>query len=204
MYHPRVSNESGHPPKQLVLAPQLQLAIELLATPSSHIPALIATLSGHQIARDGDPDPLDEPTDEEQQLQAETGVRPWGFTRDVPADFAVQNADVWIYRDPPIARANREALPRIVATDRDGAWLARALRQRARHYERFCEAILEQRPALATSAQIEPLAVRELAEATGLHESTLGRIARGCRVQNRAGVFGFTIDGASGSVQLRG
>lgn len=182
------------------MTPQLQLAIELLATPSSDIPALIAKLSGHQPARDGDPDPLDEPSDEEKALQAETGVRPWAFARDVPTEFAVQNVDVWIYRDPPIARANREALPRFMATDPDGAWLARALRQRARHYERFCEAILEQRPALATGARIEPLAVRELAGATGLHESTLGRIARGCRIQNRAGVFGFAFE--RGSVQL--
>jgi len=176
--------------QQLVMTPQLQLAIKLLATPSQELAALIAPTPGIEPAEPGDPDPLQTPNDEELELQTETGVTPWSFLIERPAELAPAEADVWIFGNPPVARANRAVLPRLRGTGRDAAWLLRALRQRSKTYERVVEALLEARPQLAVAAgPIEPVPLRHVAETIGMHESTIMRVCSACRIQNLHGVW---------------
>ena len=40
-----------------------------------------------------------------------------------------------------------------------------------------------------SSADVKPVAIRAIAEAVGMHESTITRVAAGCRIQNLHGVF---------------
>ena len=74
---------------------------------------------------------------------------------------------------------------------RDASWLLRALRQRARTYEKVVGAIAELRPRLAIADKIDAVPVREIAEKIGMHESTITRVASAVRWQNRLGVFGL-------------
>jgi hypothetical protein len=178
--------------QQLVMTPQLQMAIRLLATPSSELAALIAPTPGVEPAEPGDPDPLQMPNDEELELQTETGVTPWSFLLERPAALPEADADVWIFGNPPVARANRAVLPRLRGTGRDAAWLFRALRQRSKTYERVVEALLEARPQLAIAGTIAPVPIRQMAAKIGMHESTITRVCSACRVQNLHGVWSLT------------
>ena len=179
--------------QQLVMTPQLQMAIRLLVTPSSELTALVAPTPGVEPAELGDPDPLLTPNEEEAELQTETGVTPWNFLLERPAELPEADADVWIFGNPPVARANRAVLPRLRGTGRDAAWLFRSLRQRSKMYERVVEALLEVRPQLAVAAgTIEPVSLRRISDQLGVHESTVKRICSACRVQNLHGVWSLT------------
>ncbi len=165
--------------KQLVMTPQLQLAIRMLSTPSGELAALIAPTPGVALEA-SDPDPLLVPHEVED-------APPWQFA-DVPVEIT---ADVWLDGNPPQARANRRALPdlRIVEATRDTQWLVRALVQRARTFERVVDALARLRPRLALDGKIQPVPTREIAEAIGMHASTIERVAQVCTVQNRQRVL---------------
>jgi DNA-directed RNA polymerase specialized sigma54-like protein len=180
--------------QQLVMTPQLQLALKLLTTPSTELPALIASHALEPLP-DGEPDPLGAISDEEREHAEELGIEPWSF-RDTPD--VVREADVGVFGNPPEVRANRAASPRvrIVATAdkdrlRDAAWLLRALRQRAKAYEKVIAVIAELRPQIATTTAFPPVPVREVAERLGMHESTISRVVTAVRYQTIHGVHGL-------------
>ncbi len=197
-------------PLQLVMTPQLQTAIRLLATPARALPALIAEWQASHpgsIAEleVGEPDPYDE---RERELAAEEQVEPFFYHDDEP--FPQLGADVWVFGNPPEARANGRGLPRLKAVFDDAAltrsaadvrqasWLVRGLRQRARTYEHVVAAVLRVRPQLATApdpAEVEPVTVELVAEAVGMHESTIRRVAAACRFQTLHGVMRFVAQG---------
>jgi len=177
--------------QQLAMTPQLQMAIRLLSTPSGDLHVMLDDLHGLEPAT-GHVDPLLQASDEERAVAAEEGTPVWAFELPRPPGFTA-GADVWIHGDPPIARACREALPHMRLAEhaspedaREAGWFIRALRQRAKTYERLVGALLAKRPNLATIDKPEefiPVPVRELADATGLHESTITRAAAGCRIE---------------------
>jgi DNA-directed RNA polymerase specialized sigma54-like protein len=71
-----------------------------------------------------------------------------------------------------------------------------ALRQRAKTFEKVIGVLAEQRPRIAVAmkaADVKPMPVRAIAKAVGFHESTIQRVAAGCRVQNLHRVFGLAI-----------
>ncbi|MEO1089996.1 MAG: RNA polymerase factor sigma-54 [Pseudomonadota bacterium] len=72
-------------------------------------------------------------------------------------------------------------------------WLVKALDQRARTVLRVAEFIVEQQSGfLQGGAQhLRPLVLRQVAEATGLHESTVSRATAGKLVATPQGVFPF-------------
>jgi hypothetical protein len=169
---------------QLVMTPQLQMAIRLLSTPSADVAALIASTPGLAL-EPSSPDPL-------RQLftrDEDDDGPPWEF-RELPSDVT---ADVWLDGNPPRALANRRALPDIRVTEptRDAQWVVRALVQRARTFERVVGALAQLRPQLAiamSADEITPVKPRDIAEAIGLHESTVARVAQACTLQTRRGI----------------
>ncbi len=190
--------------KQLVMTPQLQMAIRLLGTPTAQLGALLdefhARCPGVLVqALPGDPDLLDEPSAEDREASEESGVPWWTFA---PPVVEYAEGDVLVFGNPPAAYANRRVLPylalapdaRTLPADhlREAQWLLRSLRQRARTYEKVVAAIAALQPAIgiATSAkEMKPVPLRSIAEAVGMHESTISRVAAGCRIQNLHGVF---------------
>lgn len=198
-----------HLSPQLVMTPQLQMAIRLLATPTSALPAMIADWQeAHPGAvaalEPGEVDPYDE---RERELAAEDGIEPFFYFDEEP--LPQRGADVWVFGDPPRARVNGRVQPRLKAVFDDAAmsrsaadvrqasWLVRGLRQRARTYEQVVAAVLSIRPALATAAdpaEVEPVSLRFVAEAVALHESTIRRVAAACRFQTPHGVARFTAE----------
>jgi DNA-directed RNA polymerase specialized sigma54-like protein len=196
--------------QQLSMTPQLQLAIRLLATPSRALPAMIAEWqSTHPGAitelGPGEVDPYDE---RERELAAEDGFESFFYYQEEP--FPQLGADVWVFGDPPQARANGRALPRLKAVFDDAAmtrsavdvrqasWLVRGLRQRARTYEKIVAAVLGVRPQLATApdpSEVEPVTVNLIAETVQMHESTVRRVAAVCRYQTMHGLMRFASDG---------
>jgi RNA polymerase sigma-54 factor len=173
--------------KQLVMTPQLQLAIRLLSAASKKLDTIAAGVKG-VVASDGGDDPLLVPLEIDDQP-------PWSFG-EVPAHVT---GDVWVDGNPPAAYANRRALPQLrlapgcsADDEREARWFLRALAQRARTYERIVGELARVRPSLAiaiAAPDVEPVPVRQLAEAIGLHESTIERAAAGCRIENRHRVF---------------
>jgi sigma-54-like protein len=105
VYHRKhVTDDVKHQIKlsqQLVMTPQLQMAIQMLSTPSAELGTLIASVKGLAQGSDGD-DPL---------LVADDD-NPLTFV-DRPGNLAIADADVWIAGNPPIARAIRGALPAV-------------------------------------------------------------------------------------------
>jgi DNA-directed RNA polymerase specialized sigma54-like protein len=196
--------------QQLAMTPQLQLAVRLLSTPTRALPAMIAEWQqNHPGAvaelEAGEPDPYD---DRERELAAENGFEPFFYFDQEP--FPQLGADVWVFGNPPRARANGRGLPRLKAVFDDAAmtrsavdvrqasWLVRGLRQRARTYESIVEAVIKVRPQLATApdpALIEPVTVRLLSETLEMHESTVRRAAGVCRFQTVHGVVRFSSEG---------
>jgi DNA-directed RNA polymerase specialized sigma54-like protein len=197
-------------PDELVMTPQLQLAIRLLGTATRELPALIADWQqAHPGAVEalapGEADPYDE---RELEVAAEEEVAPWFYFEEEP--FPPLGADVWVFGNPPEVRANGRGLPRIravfddvsmtrsAADVRQASWLVRGLRQRARTYEQVVAAVIGLRPELATApdpSQIEPVSSDAVADAVGMHESTIRRIVMACRFQTVHGVMRFSGDG---------
>jgi Sigma-54, DNA binding domain/Sigma-54 factor, Activator interacting domain (AID) len=184
---------------QLVMTPQLQMAIKLLATPTGQLPALVdewrAQHPGCTVALPlGAPDPADE----RELAEADAYDQPEFWLHDdspLPPD---PRADVWIFGNPPEVRANGRAFPRLmpygeVEIEREAArWFIRALRNRAKAYETVMRGIVTLRPELAVARDGKKLAlvpVRGIAEAIQMHESTVKRVTSACQFQNVHGVF---------------
>jgi DNA-directed RNA polymerase specialized sigma54-like protein len=196
--------------QQLVMTPQLQMAIRLLATPTRALPAMIAEWkSNHPGAitelKPGEIDPYD---DRERELAAEEGFEPFFYFDEEP--LPQLGADVWVFGNPPRARANGRALPRLKAVFDDAAmtrsavdvrqasWLVRGLRQRARTYEKIVATVIGIRPQLAIAPDpsvVEPITVDIVAETVAMHESTIRRVAAVCRFQTLHGVMRFASEG---------
>ena len=199
------------PFQEPVMTPQLQLAIRLLATPLGELPALLADWEARHpgavtALAPGEVDPYDE---RERELAAEEPeAQPFFYYAEEP--FPQLGADVWVFGNPPRARANGRALPRLkavfdeaalsrsAADARAASWLIRALRQRARTYEQIVAAVLGIRPRLAVApdpSQVEPVTFGVVAEIVGMHESTIRHVAAACRFQTLHGVMRFTGTG---------
>ena len=164
--------------EQLVMTPQLQLALRLLETPTDKLDAIIARMREGLV--DGDPDPSDDDT--------------WTYLDDPP--FSPPIGDVFVFGNPPQARANGCAFPRYRGTTEESRWLVRALRQRAKSYEKVVGAIVGLRPQISIAMageKSEPVTARALAKQIDIHESTIGRVIRACRWQNVHGTFGFAM-----------
>ncbi len=178
--------------KMLVMTPQLQLAIKLLSTPSAELPALVDEWrASHPGCAEelppGAPDPA-----EEREREDAPDEPPFQLLDAAPLPTVV--ADVWIFGDGPEVRANGRAFPRLVAIgdSTEARWFVRALRQRARTYEKVVRALVTLRPEVVEGKLAKKIALRALAEAVGMHESTISRVAVACTFQTPHGVFGFT------------
>lgn len=191
--------------QQLVMTPQLQMAIRMLSMTQVELfamvddwrakhPGAIADLAP------GDPEPV---SAEEQDAFDEQGIPIWTFLAEPPLPDASPRPDVWVFGNPPQARANAAASPRIkavfddatmsrsAADVREASWVARAVRQRAKTMEKVVGAVLQLRPQMAIALEpdkLEAVAVRDVAEAIGLHESTVLRVTPVCRYQTIHGV----------------
>jgi len=178
---------------QLVMTAQLQLAIRMLQMKSSEFP--IAQWREEYPAlvelAPGAPDPIGE---EERAMAEEDGQAVWEALEESPVPAILEIPDVFVFGNPPQARANRHAWPRWTTSDehgpdkqREALWIVRALRQRARTFEKIVQVIADQRPLVAVTLdpdKIEPVPIRGIAETVGMHESTIDRVAQGCRFQN--------------------
>lgn len=181
---------------QLVMTPQLQLAIKLLSTRDFPIAEWKQQFPGLAELPAGERDPLDV---EEEAADRDPALVAWFPATESPLPALAEPADVWLHGNPPQARANRHAYPRLGATTPEARWLLRALRQRARTYERVVQAIADLRPQLAVTLdpeQVEPVAIDTLATAIGLHASTIERVAQACRFQNLHHVVGLVRRGS--------
>jgi hypothetical protein len=181
----------------LVMTAQLQLAIKLLSMSSKALPveAWKTEIPGLDELPSGARDPLDV---EEEANEPDPGFPPWFPATESPLPALAELPDVWVFGNPPQARANRHAYPRLRATTKDALWLLRALRQRARTYERIVQAVVDARPALGVTldpAAIQPVSLRSIAEAVAMHESTVERVAQGLRFQNLHLLLGLTKQG---------
>ncbi|MBA3818179.1 MAG: hypothetical protein H0X17_04760 [Deltaproteobacteria bacterium] len=188
---------------------QQQMALELLSTRTTE---LLLVIDSWCETHPNCVEPLaveEADPDDSNELERSAGdSRPFFFLDETP--MPPLGADVWIFGDPPQVRANGRAFPRlkVVTSDADAAhaarWLVRVLRRRARTYEALVRAAFERRPQLATvedPATVEPVPIRELAEAAQLTEDAVSRIAAACRFQNVHGLM--TFNEVSGSLQFR-
>ncbi len=186
-----------------------QLVGELLATPTSDLLSLIDTWCADHpgcVSPLGarDLDPLDR---EELEAAARESRPAFMFVDEEP--LPPPHADIWVYGDPVVVRANPRSVPRLrVLTDdpdapavfpdgsrerlartdqlRAASWLVRGLRDRARTYEAVVRAIVELRPEIAKVH--EPKAVpavdlAALAERCALDIETVRRSVSGMRFQ---------------------
>ena len=190
---------------RLVMTPQLQMAIRMLSMTQEELFAMVADWrEAHPGAivdmEPGDPEPVGA---EEQDDHDEYGTPIWTFLAEAPLPAATPRPDVWVFGNPPPARANPSAAPLIkavfddammsksAADVREASWLARSVRQRARTIEKVVVALVELRPQLAIALEpdkLEPVALQAIADSIGFHESTVKRVAPVIRYQTIHGV----------------
>ncbi len=204
--------------QQLVMTPQLQMAIRMLSMTQAELfamvddwrakhPGAIADLAP------GEPDPAEEDPETAEAL----GMPVFTFLAEPPLPAIEPRPDVWVFGNPPQARANPAAVPRIkavfddvtlsrsAADVREASWLARAVRQRARTIERLVATLVSLQPQIAIATepdQLAPANVREVAEAMGLHESTVKRVAPVTSYQTIHGVVQLVL--AKSTITHRG
>ena len=194
----------------LVMTPQLQMAIRMLSMTQDELFAMVDDWREQHPGAitelaPGDPEPI---TEEEQDAADEQGIAPWAFLDEPPLPAAAPRPDVWVFGNPPQARANPSAVPRIkavfddatisrsAADVREASWLARAVRQRARTMEKVVAALVQLRPQMAISLEpdkLEPVDVKAVADAVGMHESTIERVTPVCRYQTIHGVVQLVV-----------
>ena len=190
---------------KLVMTPQLQMAIRMLSMTQDQLFAMVADWrDAHPGAiadmEPGDPEPANA---EELEDHEEYGTPIWTFLAEAPLPATRPRADVWVFGNPPQARANPSATPRIkavmddammsksAADVREASWLARSVRQRARTVEKVVAALLEKLPQMAIALEpdkLSPISVRAVADSIGFHESTITRVAPVIRYQTIHGV----------------
>ena len=177
----------------LLMTPQLQQAIKLLTMPFPEVRALLeseAARLGLRRLTDEEVDPLDE-----QELAAaeEEERAPFTFAR--VARGAVE-ADVWLRGETLVSNGS---LPRFVTPpggpDKEATWLMRAIRQRAKTFERVAAAIVGANGAYFAVTQNTPtrLSRRALAQDLGIHSSTLDRIAHTGMLESARGLSRFEV-----------
>jgi DNA-directed RNA polymerase specialized sigma54-like protein len=177
--------------QMLVMTPQLQMAIKLLSTPSPELPALVdewrVRNPGCAEEPPGAPDPA-----EEREREDAPDEPPFQLLDESPLPAAI--ADVWVFGDAPEVRANGRAFPRLVAIgdSAEARWFVKALRRRAQTYEKVVRAVVTLRPEAVDGKLAKKIALRELAAAVEMHESTISRVVLACIFQTPHGVFGFT------------
>jgi hypothetical protein len=198
--------------QQLVMTPQLQLAIRLLGTPTRELGAVLESwLAEHPGAVEELPIGALDPGDEAERAGvADIDVEPWFYPADGDEPLSSEGTDVWIWGNPPRARSTPRGAPRwvIVATEPDAkraaAWLVRALRMRAKTYERVVGDVLVQRPNLATALDptfLPAVKIRDIAERIGMHESTITRVAGAVQFRTLHGLWAFEV--AKGKLSVR-
>jgi DNA-directed RNA polymerase specialized sigma54-like protein len=191
--------------QHLVMTPQLQMAIRMLSMTQDELFAMVDDWrAAHPGAisnlEPGDPEPVGQ---EEQDDHDERGIPIWTFLAEPPLPEAKPRPDVWVFGNPPQARANPAATPRIkavfddvamsrsAADIREASWIARSVRMRARSMEKLVAALVQLQPQLAIAIEPDKLAalsIRDIAEAMGMHESTITRLCTSCRYQTIHGV----------------
>lgn len=198
--------------QQLVMTPQLQMAIKLLGTPSRDLGALLETFHAEHPGAVaelplGAPDPGDEA---ERAAVADSDIEAWFYPVDEDEPLSPIDTDVWIFGNPPRARSTPRGSPRliVVATEpdakRSAAWLVRSLRMRAKTYERVVGETLALRPNLATALDptfLPAIKIREIAERIGMHESTITRVAGAVQFRTLHGLWAYEV--AKGKLSVR-
>lgn len=198
--------------QQLVMTPQLQLAIKLLGTPSKNLGTLLETWHAeHPNAVEDLPIGALDPADEaERESVVETEMEPWFYPPDGEEPLSPVETDVWIYGNPPRARSTPRGSPRlvVVATEpeakRSAAWLVRGLRMRAKTYERVVGETLALAPSLAIALDptlLPGIKIREVAERMGMHESTITRVAGAVQFRTLHGLWAYEV--AKGKLSVR-
>ncbi|HEX6143237.1 MAG TPA: RNA polymerase sigma-54 factor, partial [Geminicoccaceae bacterium] len=94
-----------------------------------------------------------------------------------------------------VAKASRDERARSFASERfqTANWLVKALDQRARTVLRVAEAVVARQQGFLVhgARHLRPLVLRDIAEATGLHESTISRATADKYVATPRGTFPF-------------
>ena len=204
-----MANDIDKLSKQLQMTPQLQMAIRMLSMTQDELFRMVddwkeAHPGAIKDLAPGDPEPISE---EEQDL-VDQGLPVWGFLADAPLPPASPRPDVWVFGNPPDVRANPAATPRVIAVFddntisrsaadvREASWLARALRQRAKTMEQVVATIVKLQPQAAIALEpdkLPPIAMGDIADAMGFHESTVGRVAPVTRYQTIHGVVQLAV-----------
>ncbi len=198
-----------------------QLVGELLATPTADLlslidnwcaehPGCVSPLGAREI------DPLDH---EETELAARENRPAFMFIDEEP--LPPPHADIWVYGDPVVVRANARAVPRLrVLTDdpdsppvfpdgsrerlgrndqlRAATWLVRGLRERARTYETLVRALVELRPAIVATEDpevVEPVELSRLASRSGIEPATVRRSVTAMRFRTPVMVVAVALEG---------
>ncbi|CAN5903173.1 hypothetical protein BH11MYX3_BH11MYX3_09990 [soil metagenome] len=198
-----------------------QLVGELLATSTSDLLSLIDTWCAEHP---GCVSPLGarevDPLDRDELEAASRENRPaFMFVDEEP--LPPPHADIWVYGDPVVVRANPRATPRLrVLTDdpdapvvfpdgsrdrlartdqlRAATWLVRGLRDRARTYERVVREIVALRPEIATihdPKAVSAVELADLANGCALDIETVRRSVSGLRFQTPVTVVAAVVAG---------
>lgn len=183
--------------QQLVMTPQLQLAISLLSKPHAEVVALFAKQAAglRELGAD-ETDPLDA---RELEEAGEDDRAPWLWQRlaMLPRVEGQPEADVWLTGNPLVATANG-AVPRFAtdsSTPRDVAWFLRAVRQRSRTFETIAAVLVAENEVFLRTGEgsAKPLRASEIAQRVGMHASTIERV---CSVGVMQSERGFTSFGS--------
>ena len=190
--------------KQLVMTPQLQMAIRMLAMSQDELFAMVEEWKTNHPGAIADMQPGDpEPINEEEQDLVDAGQPIWTFLDEPPLPPANPRPDVWVFGNPPQARANPASVPRVkavfddstisksAADVREASWLARSLRMRAKTMEKVVAAIVQLQPQAAIALEPDKLPainIRDIAMAIEFHESTISRVSSSLRYQTIHGV----------------
>lgn len=178
---------------QLVMTPQLQLAISLLSKPHAEVATLLAQhAAGLRELGADETDPLDA---RELEDAREDERAPWLWQR-LPMLERVEGqpeADVWLTGDPLVATANG-TLPRYAtdaSTTREVAWVLRAVRQRSRTFETIAAVLVAENEVFLRTGdgKAKQLRFSEAAQRVGMHASTIERV---CSVGVMQSARGFT------------
>ncbi|MFT3713447.1 MAG: hypothetical protein QM817_37805 [Archangium sp.] len=174
--------------QQLVMTPQLQMAIQLLSKPHAEVVAVLREqAAGLRELNADEVDPLDANDLEEGWL--------WQRLPMLPRLADQPEPDVWLTGEPLVATANG-TLPRFfvdASTSREQQFVLRAVRQRARTYEKVAAVLVAANEAWLRSGAGEatPVKFRDVAQKIGMHESTIQRVCGAGVMQSARGLVRF-------------
>jgi RNA polymerase sigma-54 factor len=184
-----------------VMTPELKRAIKLLKASRLELVDMVR----EEMLRNPFLEDLAEPADEEAKTTAgrqDTAEEPTHITPDVHINKV---------GDEYLVVANDDGLPKLRISDayrfrlaghleeresikeklRNAAWLIRSIQQRERAIVRVTESIVKfQRDYFDKGiAHLKPLILRDVAEDTGMHESTVSRITLNKYAETRQGTY---------------